>query len=420
MSNFPTGAPLLPVMKRVALALLALCCVPSVAPAAPGDVDRRFGRGGVLTAGRLEGASTVAADGGGFLVAGGTLVPGVARITAGGRFDRRFGTDGIALNRRAGRFAPFAVRRNLGGEVLVSAFAFGVGGPPATFLRWSRRGAPAGTQPALEHFAGPLGGGVPRPGGGAYLWSRGYYGEPPATDVRALTADGATDRSFGGGSISLCAGRADCALETVAPAGRGLVASTISPSQRSRIVLIAADGRVVRRTLVGYRVTTLEALRDGSILAAARRERRGRTARSEVRLTRIRRDGTIDRSFGRRGTAVTGRYVTSYETAVTDIEVDGRGRIYLLVNSRGRPVVLRFTSRGRIDRRFRRGRIPRPRRFRDVRVDEGLDLLLDRPGRLLVVGKRYRGGGADPAFGCGIRDDFCASEVLLGAWRLKR
>lgn len=408
-------------MRTALIAWLGfLSLLPAGAAAAPGDIDRRFGSRGLATAERLEGGTVGALDRNQhLLIAGGSQVPGVARLTPDGRFDRRFGTRGIARHTSVGTFIPFAVRRGRDGQVKVDAAAYGLNTPPAAFIRWSARGHVPRVHHALDPFSGPLGRAGARPGGGAFLAHGTFYGPPEdAPDLRAVRRDGTTDTAFAGGSATLCPPKDRCRITAVAPADDGLLAAVANGENgRTTVLRLSAGGEIVERVSPGHSVFVLKPRPDGSVLALGTTQRLPRKGgvQTIVRVTRILPGGGLDPAFA--AVAFRPGYTTM---TTTDLEVDGRGRVYALVNRR-QPGVIRFTASGRRDSTFGRRGVawtPLPKGRYDN--DEGLDLLLDRRRGVIVVGKRYRDGRGDPVFGCAIRDDFCASEVRLGVWRFRR
>ena len=408
------------------LALLVLVLLPAAAQAAqaaPGDVDRRFGSKGVVRSERLEGATVATLERSGHvLIAGGSFAPGVARIDARGRFDRRFGDRGIALARGAGTYIPFGVRREPSGGVLVGAGAEATPGPSAAFLRWDPQGRGAKVLPAAEPFVGPLGGGLLRQDGGAYLLSgTSYYESPPLPELRALRPDGTTDTAFAGGTVFVCPLKErDCGVSTMEPTRGGVIVSLIA-FRRSFVVRMASDGRVLRRTTVPFGVSALKELSDGSILAAGTPRYPGKAGFPLLKVARIGADGRLDRSFGRRGIATAGRISARRGSIVADVETDPERRIYVLANRARRAVVTRLRPGGRPDRSFGRDGSAGPRAPRAVRdTDRGLDLVLDRRRGVVVVGVHLDNGSQDPVYGCGIREDFCAEKVELRVWRLHR
>lgn len=408
------------------LALLVLVLLPAAAQAAPGDVDRRFGSKGVVRSERLEGATAATLERSGYLlIAGGSFAPGVARIDARGRFDRRFGDRGIALARGAGTFIPFGVQRDRSGGVVVAAGAEATPGPSAAFLHWDATGRRLQVRPAAEPFAGPLGGGLLRPDGGAFLISRSYYYEdPPLAELRALRPDATTETAFAGGTVFVCPLKErSCGVSTMASVRGGVLVAVVAAPQtrrvRSFVVRMAPDGTVVRRTTVHFTVSALDPRPDGSVVAAGT----PRYARTGVRLARVARilpDGRLDRGFGRRGIVSIGRSSKRHGSSVNAVASDERGRVYVLANRRGRPVVARLTRVGRPDRTFGGDGTAGPRRPRPGSYAVGRDLVLDRRRGVIVAGVLLTGGTLDPVYTCGIREDFCADEVALRVWRLHR
>ncbi|HEV2812122.1 MAG TPA: hypothetical protein VGW10_02620 [Solirubrobacteraceae bacterium] len=386
------------------------------AAAKPGDRDARYGKKGVFETKRLDGGWTglVQRDGR-LLVAGGIFSPGILRLTPRGRLDRRFGNSGRARIAGLRDVLPFGLRRGRNDELQVAAATMTVDAPPVELLRFSRSGRALGRTPHRDFFAGPIDKAVQRPDGGAYV-TNAYYGE-----VRAVRPDGAVDTAFGGGTISL-GDPSTIVRSAIATRRDGRLVLAVVSGDRPELRQYTREGRpdpswggdgVVS---LPFGATTVAVLRNGDVLAA------GGGFRWLARAVRFRRDGTRRMSFGAGG--VGGRITAATFGQVKDVVEDARGRLYLLTESKRIGVVALKAGGARLMRFGHRSRmvfpVPVPTVDGCPAADEASQILLDRRRGLLVVGTRYECGSAHPAFGCDVRDDFCASDVLLAVWRLKR
>jgi antitoxin (DNA-binding transcriptional repressor) of toxin-antitoxin stability system len=398
--------------RVLAAAAALLAAAPAAAAARPGDLDRRFGSGGVATTRLLDGAfaATLQRDGR-ILVAGGISKPGVMRLMPGGRRDRTFGRAGVAATDRYG--LPFGVRRGRDGEVRVGLATTTTNRPPVEILRFGGDGTVLPPAIHTEHAPGPLETGLLRPDGGAYVSS--YAG------IRAVAPDGSLDTAFAGGTLErgeLPGWRAFWLL-TVRPDGRVLLGARRSAGG-TFVLQLTPDGRLDPTfgeggaTRVPF-AALVRVVRGGELVGVAAR---GRYAARVFRLTA---SGRRRRAFGVRGVA--GWWRRDGYGYVADVVQDARGRIYVLSASSGKRVrVLALTRGGRALRRFgRRGAaaLPRPRRGRTI---EPADLLLAGRRGLLVVGTRYRGPAYHPGRDAceDIREDFCSWEQSAAVWRLRR
>jgi hypothetical protein len=430
--------------RALVLALAVLLVLPFGASARPGDLDRRYGDRGALISRALEGGAVALRDGSGVLIAGGTTKPGLVRITASGRLDRRFGRRrGVAFAPRVTRMTATDLKRSRN-EVRVAAVSAALDRPPVQVLRFSRNGQARRTVTHAEPLIGPVQLALLRPGGETFLLTSpdcGFYESPCApSQVRAVAPDGGADRSFGNtGTVTVCpAPTSRCpriVTGAVRPDGRLVLGVVRGRAALPRLVHLTPDGALDRSFgadgVVDLPVPpdALHLQRDGAVLAAGP-GRRGRLAR----VVRVTAAGAIDRRFGAGGVAVVGSRgrISGQPRAML---VDRAGRIYVtaerlsytrLTSRRDRrPHVVRLRSSGRTDRTFgRRGvaTVPQPPAAQDYASDDthlGAALVLDGRGGLLVVGQRLTAGETDPARGCGVRDDLCAVEARLAVWRLR-
>ncbi len=398
-------------IARTALAvLILLLAVVHDATARPGDVDRRFGTGGVALTQVLDGGWAATNDTRGrFLVAGGIFRPGVVRFSSRGRRDRGFGNRGVARVPGARDLEPIGIRRALNG-IRVAAVTTETNTPPVELLRMRRTGTNGSRAIHGDVFLGPVLDGAQRRDGGAFVLSR--------EAVRAVDPDGRLDTDFAGGTLSLP--QANPTRLAVRPDGRLLVALTDPRNGRNTLRQFTRQGTPDPEWAGGggvrlpFPVDRLKVLRGGDVVAAAG------GPNHLVRLARYTRDGRRRRAFGVEGVA--GRIRTSSGGRVKDVAQDGRGRLYVLAESR-RIHVIAFTRSGRRVLRFGRAGIRRlrlPRFGQDVGADEAHRLLVTARRGLLIVGSRYRGGIQHPKDGCDIRGDLCALETYLAVWRLKR
>ncbi|HEV2812121.1 MAG TPA: hypothetical protein VGW10_02615 [Solirubrobacteraceae bacterium] len=407
LSNMATIA------RTTLAALILLLAVAHDAQAKPGDRDLRFGSKSVFTTKLLDGGFSAALrPDGRILVAGGLDRPGIVRLTPRGRLDRRFGARGRARMRGTASLLPFGLRRDATGELHVAAYTIGVNTPPVELLRFSGTGRGLQRTTHDAFFAGPIRHGIQRRDGGAFVTS--------ADEARAVRPDGTTDTAFGGDGTVSTGVPNDSAVTALAlrPDGRLLVA--VRGRVRSRLLQFTPQGQPdpawrANGVRLPFDADSLEVLRNGDVVVA-----RG-GPRWIARAIRLTRSGKRRLRFGANGVA--GRFRSKWAGLVKDVLQDGRGRIYLLTESK-RIGVVALSPRGRRIKRFGRGGrmvFPAPLPENDFpAADEAAQLLPDRRGGMLVIGTRYQYGIHHPAYGCGIRDDFCAEEVELAVWRLKR
>lgn len=290
-----------------ASALLALgTSLCSVASAAPGDLDRRFGDGGVSFLPSQTDALDAALLGNGKIVVGGQdlLAPYpegagiVARYRRDGSLDASYGTNGVATT------------------------------PPRALL-------------ACEAIA------VTPDGKTVCAQTDGSGSEGVVVRFRR---DGALDRSFGDGGFAVTDRTYAFTSVAVQPDGRILAGSATNRGQLARFTTDGALdptfgtdgvlGGVSGDPPVDGRAIALQP--DGKILATA-------TARSQ-HLVRLKTDGTPDPTFGHNGES--GR-IGILGAEIRNIAVQPNGGIIIVGRVPG-PLwlVVRYTSDGTLDRSF--------------------------------------------------------------------
>jgi uncharacterized delta-60 repeat protein len=294
---------------------------------ADGSLDPSFGRGGkVLTdlGSDSDTANAVATEADGKLVAAGQGVAfALARYTADGSLDPRFGRGGKVLT-------GFGSLSDIAHAIAIQAdgklVAVGSSGEPASFAL--ARYAPDGS---LEPSFGR---------GGKVLTDFGSSRDAAAGAV-AIQADGKLVAA--GGSRVLGDGRPDFALARYAadgsldpsfgPGGKVLTDFGSSHAERASAVAIQADGKLVA---VGWR------------------NARGR--HNDFALARYTADGRLDPSFGPGGKVLTDFGTSSIASAVA-IQADGKLVAAGLSRRSGYFdfALARYTPHGRLDRSFGRG-----------------------------------------------------------------
>ena len=349
-------------------AVLAVAAAATALAAAPGDPDPGFDVDGRRTFG--YGGEDRATDlallpDGRIVTAGWTTVNGdvaVTRLTRRGAFDRRFGRGGTT-------------DLDLGGDDRANAVALQRDGMVVVAGRTSRR---AGDMVVLR-----------------------------------LRADGSPDPRFGRGGVrTLGTARSDAAYDVaVQPDGRIVVAGDGGQGADMVVARLRRDGSIDRGfgvrgraavDLGGIEIASAVALqRDGRIVVA------GATSEGDdIAVARLDRDGTPDRSFGRRG-RTTIDAGGSEEAAALALRPDGR-IVVAGSTSVGRDMlVARLRRDGSLDPGFGRRGL---RRVGFGGDDFAFDMALRPDGRIVVAGRggagqgmavaRLRPGGAlDPAFG---------------------
>jgi uncharacterized delta-60 repeat protein len=361
-----TGRPARRAIAALAAALAAAAS--GVLAAAPGDPDPRFdvdGRRAFGYGGDDRATDVALLPDGRIVMAGWTTVNGdlfVTRLTRRGAFDPRFG--------RAG-----TTDLDLGGDDRANALALQPDGKLVVAGRTSRR---AGDMAVLR-----------------------------------LRRDGSLDRAFGrGGVATIGTARGDAAYDVaVQPDGRIVVAGNGGEGADIAVVRLRRDGAVDRGfgvrgraavDLGGIEIGSAVALqRDGRIVVAG-----ATTEGDDMAVARLNRDGTPDRGFGRRGRVLVDAG-GSDEAAAVAVRPDGRIVVAGSTSLGADMIVVRLRRDGSLDRGFGRRGI---RRIGFGGDDLAFDLALRPDGGIVVAGRggrgqtmavaRLRPGGAlDPAFG---------------------
>lgn len=396
-----------------ALVVVCACLAAAIQPAAaaPGDLDRSFGRTGIVElpfdpAKRFYAVDVVAAPDGGLYVLRNNYEADesrVERFLPGGAEDTAFGSNGVALVPGSDRFSlgsSLAVTAD--GKVIVAAAdyltrlhpdgshdgSFGQGG----FLMLGARRAPAD----------PIGGSditgirftIRSDGRIVVAVDRGRNVGAPVLELSRYLPDGAPDPSFGGGApirTDIERGSAGIAL-----LGDGELAVAGNPCcfhlGRARVLRLLAGGspdggfgqagqRPINDANEPVNVTTVLAQPDGKIVVAFMREGGG-----DVLLMRFRDNGRRDLSFGRHG-------VVSLDSASPPATIlsDRRGRLTIVGTLRTQPAVvggsglvtlLRLRPDGGVDRTFGGGR---PVRLYRLRSAATVSATFARNGRIAVL-----------------------------------
>ena len=396
-------------MLRLTIALCLILAAPAAAK--PGDLDRSFGtRGSTAFAGdpgyTWASGIELRADGGP-LVVGGTgqfkppdmWTPGVtlAQLNTAGRIERRTFIGTSAFGRSTLSLAAQVARLPDGGMIAAATFDNSSAHPHIAVFRVHADGSPDasfGTGGTAIVDGDLYLAGIGVDGAGRIVIAATRYPGTAAVVLR-LAHDGTPDAGYT--ALELAEG-ADSLL--VRTDGSAFVATTRDGTRRlpARATVRALDpvGRVLRTTRLtlhdttGYqaRVTALVRGPRGSLLAA------GYDARRHVYgwVTRLKADGTVDRSFGRR-TIVS----KTHDVFLYDMTRDRHGRI-VLVGARShydvpRTLVARLTSSGRRDRRFGpdgtvRHQIGRRARTRLV-ASAAYAVAIDARGRIVLAGVAY-------------------------------
>jgi uncharacterized delta-60 repeat protein len=351
-----------------ALAAALAAAAPGMLAAASGDPDPRFdvdGRRAFGYGGDDRATDVALLPDGRIVMAGWTTVNGdlfVTRLTRRGDFDPRFGRGGTT-------------DLDLGRDDRANALALEPDGKLVVAGRTSRR---AGDMAVLR-----------------------------------LRPDGSLDRAFArGGVATLGTARADAAYDVaVQPEGRIVVAGSGGEGADIALVRLRRDGAIDRGfgvrgraavDLGGIEIASAVALqRDGRIVAAG-----ATTQGDDVAVVRLNRDGTPDRRFGRRGRVLIDAGGSDEASAVA-VRPDGRIVVAGSTSLGADMVVVRLRRDGSLDRGFGRRGI---RRIGFGGDDLAFDLALRPDGGIVVAGRggrgqtmalaRLRPGGAlDPAFG---------------------
>jgi uncharacterized delta-60 repeat protein len=362
-----------------------------------GSRDIGFGDGGALRLTSLSasyvpgggGAGVLALasrPGGGYVAAGGAGISAfIAALTPGGALDPSFGESGIVRediptsSSSAGR----AMTTDSHGRILVAGGTnAGVPGfsPVGAVFRYLPNGEldhSFGGGSGFVRVPGDAGGIVVLPDDSCFVLS----GSPSA--VTRITAAGQVDASYGEEGVAPMPGPFD----------------------------VYRHGRRHRLFLDGVSMVPLPG---GRLLVA------GTAGSNEPRVfvVRLRADGSLDPSFGRRGVDLLG-FGRSHRAVVSQMTVDRHGRIVLAGYVKGRPneerseklALMRLRSNGARDPGFgRRGLVV----TRIGRRSLASALAIQRNGRIVVAGRSQSGrrakelllgyqpdGRLDPSFGRG-------------------
>jgi uncharacterized delta-60 repeat protein len=378
-----------------AVVVLAALPAPSLAQAAPGDLDPSFGTGGKVTTdfgGDVQGEIvSTAIDSRGRIVAGGfsgdihsrgyfTL----ARYLPDGSLDRSFGTGGIAVTGLEG--TAFSVAIDRVGRIVAAG---------------SARGAPAGSDLAVSRYHSDGSpdtsfgtGGVVTTDFGGDEWARSV-----AIDSRG--------RIVAMGQRGL--GRGWFVLARYTPSG------TLDPS-------FSGDGQAIAGFGVRARATSgLIGTRNRIFVAGYVQTRSGD---GDFALVRYSQNGVISaRSFG-----AGGKVTTDFggNDDAESVAIDSQGRIVAAGGTNGGFALARYHADGSLDPSFGDdGRVTT-----EFAYGNADDVAIDSAGRIVAAGYRPTGdgsedrsvfavarykpvGGLDPSFGAGgkVTTDFGAETL---------
>jgi uncharacterized delta-60 repeat protein len=223
-----------------------------------------------------------------------------------------------------------------------------------------------------------------------------------------LTAGGAPDPTFAGdgtrtiGGLSWLGTPAATSADVLAAGSSTAPCPSGGPDRPSTLASLAADGSPSQGFAAGglwsrpfTRISDLAPAPGGRIVLLARTIElsRGEWVESAGGVVRLRRNGSFDPRFGRRGRA---RLRLPRRSWIAAVAVDRRGRVLLAGTVKRKPrrkrrahlelLLIRTTAAGRADRRFgRRGRVRTGFGARsNVRAT---DVLVDRANRIAVGGK---------------------------------
>ncbi len=371
---------------RLSLAIVLALLLTAAPAQAVESLDPSFGEGGISFPGSGGDIGSLAPDADGRLVSGGGVEIGnfIARYLRDGALDRTFGRrgDGRFINDAGLHSRINAVALQGDGKILAAG---SVGSGNFTLTRYNADGSGPDYSFGEKYgravtIAGGFGGGAQdlalQPDGRILLagFSIDAHEHWLAQVVR-YRADGRPDRGFGrAGSVKL-----------QPPAG------STSPMRLVGIQLLRS-GKIVAAGDLGGQVLVVRLHPngqpdrsfgggDGGVLLGSRRasacactytdgleiDRRGRIlivanavrphGRQPAVLIRLRPNGKLDRSFGRRGFA---RTVLGTRLGAKDIAIQGNGRIVLAGtynvphSGEARVAAVRFLPSGRIDRSFAR------------------------------------------------------------------
>jgi uncharacterized delta-60 repeat protein len=355
-----------------------------------GILDRRFGRGGKVVTlfgdGRSEAAALAIEGDGRLVVAGRVRVSGidrlaVARYTAAGRLDTRFGRGGGALTAFAGPKGPNyawgrAVAIQPNGKIVVA----GGSGPPIgpwqlALARFTRGGRPDATfgrggevRTRLGKTADAWGVAI-QPDGRIVVVGSSLVGQRDVFAVTRYTARGTLDPTFGreGKVLTPFPEWSDANAVALQADGKIVVAGSAESSDFA-LVRYLPTGRLDPTFGAGGKVLTSFAVnaeseegalalaidRKGRIVAAGGSNVESRYS-DDFALARYAVDGSLDPTFGTGGKVVT-RF--GEPTFVQAIAIGADGRIVAAGGGAGHFALARYTPSGRLDPSFgRRGMV---------------------------------------------------------------
>lgn len=354
----------------LAAGIVALALLPAAATAKAGGLDRSFGDNGrVVTQTGLGGPSWLYTDVHVAEGPGDTIVAAVGktvfRYLPDGRLDPSFGEDGkltvgdpdalsfslhdLAVDGKGRVVLAGAVE--LPEEILVSYIGPSIHGPLAAVIRYSSDGK-------LDTSFGEKGGYVLSELNQPPLNS--YYGKA-ATSAEQVIADAE-------GNVTLLGGLGGYVTD-IRSEYRMLPRLVARLTPDGHLDTSFGDGGVIGET--GFDgLGAVAPYGDGLLLSG--RQRSGQQEPWSEALTRLKSDGSVDRSFGHDG-----RSADLFAPPLTDIAVDRFGRAVVL-GGRG---VLRLTRRGTRDRHFgyRGGatvKLPGESRLNSLAVQGAGDILL--------------------------------------------
>ena len=396
------------------------------ASAGPGDLDRSFGRNGIVSTGARESEGrALALQQNGRIVAVGTGGEGgieIDRFLRDGGLDPTFGNGGRAtvLN-TAGIHSvyPAAAGIDSQGRIVVAGALSEVGTPSDSDIMVSRvlpggdLDTSFGDQGVVLIDRGSGDGAVPRleirPNDSVLVGGVSYSGQGAAAIVARVDDQGDLDSSYGDGGTAIVPLRGGVSAMDVDGQGRATLAGDF---RLVRVIRLTRGGELDdsfsgdgRRTLnLGRResVETAAIGKNGRIYiggSVVQRKPRG-TSRRNLALARLKSDGSLDRRFGRDGIVITDMdkwdSVSGLEPqADGKIVVAGLGDHYNLGYPQ-RWVVLRYRKNGRLDRSFSGNGVafPRPRIFGSPPVME-----MQPDGRILLLGWSWEDDASTDSYG---------------------
>ena len=369
------------------------------ASATPGQLDASFGSGGKVRTdlGGEDYADAVAVARGGAIVVGGASDGDVAvlRYDTAGRLDRSFGSSGKVLTDLGGDDGATAVLLQADGKIVVA----GKRSSDLALVRYRADGA-------LDASFGDGGRVVADLGGEerAVALLRGPGGRlvvvgtsPDALVLAGYLRNGELDRRFGrGGSLILRTPGIDWRTAVPGRGGRIVAAGAhvvTAPTQGMgfAVARLLPDGRL-DRTFSGDGLTVTKTrahwagavhaavLGDGHVLLGSHGHA---GSAAGFALVRLKRDGSLDRTFGKGGVAVSG-----VGFGVHAMAIDRRGRIVTVGRTTSLQdfVAARFLPEGRLDRSF-------ARTVTDFgATDTPFELALQRDGKMVAVGSSGASG----------------------------